>query len=72
VTVPALEYHDTAVGRLPVGPAADAARAAAARPAADDARRSRRWPLPVPAAVGAGLAAIAAVVVIVVRRRSAA
>src|SRR3954451_17197610 len=78
---PALEYQDTAVGRLPRGPAADAALAPGALggPAADPAgpvERDHR-PAPVRAAavrrvapVAAALAALAATIAIVLWRRS--
>ncbi len=39
--VPTLDYQDTAVGRLPVGPAADAALAAAATTSGAEAAPAR-------------------------------
>lgn len=64
-----LEYRDTAVGRLPVGPAADAAVAAAAgAPAARAAPASPAAVLTRPAAALA--AALAAAIAIVLWRRS--
>ena len=74
-----VEYQDTAVGRLPVGPAADAALAAAAETraapdetrAADPPARSAVTRRLLPALAGlAGLAAAA--VALVLWRRSAA
>jgi hypothetical protein len=76
-----IEYQETAVGRLPVGPAADAALAAAAAdpaatvvdPAASPARPhpilAQRVPTPAIALL-AVTAAAAAAIAIVVRRRS--
>jgi hypothetical protein len=72
----ALEYHDTAVGRLPRGPAADAALAAAAHSSAAEVPAPR-----VAAAPGAGLGrlvpvlcavALAAAIAILAWRRSTA
>ena len=58
---PVLEYHDTAVGRLPRGPAADAALAAAAlsEGRAPDRHVATRL---LPAAAAAALAALVAIV----------
>ena len=77
-----VEYRDTAVGRLPVGPAADAALAAAAEtraaadaravldapPAAEMPARGRITRRLLPALAGVAAAAVA----IVVWRRSTA
>jgi hypothetical protein len=75
-----LEYHDTAVGRLPCGPAADAALAAAAATAAPPAPKSRNADvLDLGAAWSRGIlkrfvpalaAALAAAIAIAIRRRA--
>jgi hypothetical protein len=81
VSGPGVEYHDTAVGRLPVGPAADAALAAARAPrVAGPAGERRRAEVRDPRAVSRGAAltrlvaalaaALAAAIAIVVWRRT--
>jgi hypothetical protein len=69
MTRPVLEYHDTAVGRLPRGPASDAALAAAALGRADPEPPAAAAPRRLaPAAVA--VAGLAAAIAIVLWRRS--